>query len=70
MVAYNATFFVAIGETIDAYMFNGVMYANIEGVKTNTPLSGVYFASLALTFIGVCVTYVLFWSVRMKKREL
>ena len=39
------------GRTVKAYLSNGKLYANIEGVNTSTPTAYAYFGFLFATFI-------------------
>ncbi len=47
------------GRTVKAYLANGNLYANVEGIKSTTPVAIVYFIFLFGTFIMffVSVTY-------------
>lgn len=47
------------GRTVKAYLSNGNLYANVEGIKSTTPVAIVYFVFLFGTFIMffVSVTY-------------
>lgn len=47
--AHNAYSYVE-GREITAYLANGKLYANTEGVKTNTPIAKVYFVFLFASF--------------------
>lgn len=38
------------GAMVKAYLYDGKLYANVEGVKTSTPVAYVYFAFLFGTF--------------------
>lgn len=44
------------GREVTAFLSNGELYANIEGVKTSTPLAMVYFGFLFASFAMVLVT--------------
>ena len=48
------------GRRVQAYLYQEKLYANIEGVKTSTPVAYLYFTflfgSFALFFITVCQT--------------
>lgn len=47
------------GATVKAYLANGKLYANPEGVKTSTPLAKVYFGFLFGTFalfVAACMS--------------
>ena len=39
------------GSLVDAYLSNGKLYANVEGVTSSTPISMIYFAFLISTLI-------------------
>lgn len=39
------------GRTVKAYLSNGKMYANVEGVNTSTTVAYIYFGFLFATFI-------------------
>lgn len=39
------------GSTVTAYLSNGKMYANIEGVQTSTPAATAYFVALIGSFV-------------------
>lgn len=39
------------GKTVKAYLSNGKMYANMEGVNTSTPTAYAYFGFLIASFI-------------------
>lgn len=58
--AHN-TYMYRSGSAVTAYLANGHLYANVEGVRTSTPLAKVYFGCLfgsvallcgALTYTG------------------
>lgn len=38
------------GRSVKAYLSNGKLYANVEGIKSTTPISIVYFVFLFSTF--------------------
>lgn len=38
------------GRSVTAYLSNGKLYANIEGIKSTTPISIIYFVFLFSTF--------------------
>lgn len=48
--AHNSYQFVE-GRTVKAYLANKRLFANVEGVKTSTPLATVYFVFLIGTFV-------------------
>lgn len=52
------------GREVTVYLSNGELYANIEGVKTATPLAKVYFGSLFASFAMVVVTVTLISKAR------
>ena len=64
--AYN-TYSYPEGSTVTAYLSNGELYANIEGVKTSKPVATAYFVALFATFIMLFVTLYL-WQ-REKDKE-
>lgn len=39
------------GKTVKAYLSNGKLYANVEGVNTSTPVAYAYFGFLIASFI-------------------
>lgn len=43
------------GRTVKAYLSNGKLYANVEGVNTSTPLAYAYFGFLFASFILLIV---------------
>lgn len=43
------------GKSVKAFLSNGKLYANIEGVKTSTPVATIYFVFLFGTFIMLFV---------------
>jgi len=49
------------GRTVTAYLSNGNLYANIEGVRSSTPLSIVYFVFLFATF-GMIIGFPIYLS--------
>lgn len=58
------------GATVTAYLSEGKLYANPEGVKTSTPLSKVYFAFLFGTFGMLGLTlYVMNREQEARKKE-
>lgn len=52
------------GREVTAFLSNGELYANIEGVKTSTPLAMVYFGFLFASFAMVVVTVTLISKAR------
>ena len=55
------------GDQITAYLSNGKLYANIEGVRTSTPLSTVYFVFVFISLILVIGTPV--YIINSRKRN-
>ena len=55
------------GSTVTAYLSNGELYANIEGVQTSTPVATAYFVGLFGSFILFFVTLYLWKQERNKK---
>lgn len=55
------------GRTVTAYLSNEKLYANIEGVKTSTPVAFLYFACLIASFGMLIMTLSSFGS---KKKNL
>lgn len=47
----HSTYEYPVGKTVKAYLSNGKLYANVEGVQTDTPVAKVYFAFLIGTFV-------------------
>lgn len=58
------------GATVKAYLANGKMYANVEGVRNSTPAAIVYFSTLIGSFVLFMVT-ICWWAneVQRKHRE-
>lgn len=56
------------GATITAYLSNGKMYANKEGVQTSTPVATAYFVALIGSFIMFFV-FVCTWSNEAQRRR-
>ncbi len=56
------------GSTVTAYLSNGKMYANVEGVQTSTPAATAYFVALigsfVLFFIFICT-----WANEAQRRR-
>lgn len=52
------------GREVTAFLSNGVLYANVEGVRTSTPLAMVYFGLLFASFAMVIVTITLVGKAR------
>lgn len=59
------------GKVVTAYLANGKLYANEEGVKTSTPLATVYFIFLFGSFamLFVAPTYTAKWR-KQEKEEI
>jgi len=53
------------GKSVTAYLANGKMYANIEGIKTSTPVAILYYVFLFATF-GMALGFPIYLS---KHRE-
>lgn len=58
-----------VGATVTAYLSDGKMYANVEGVRTATPAAYAYFTALFASFIMIFVTAGMWSSVSQKKRR-
>lgn len=52
------------GREVTAFLSNGKLYANIEGVKTSTPLAMVYFGFLFASFAMIIVTITMIGKAR------
>ena len=52
------------GKSVTAFLSNGKLYANVEGVKTSTPIATIYFVflfgSFAMIFVASTYTSKLF----------
>ena len=57
------------GATVTAYLSNGKMYANVEGVQTSTPVATAYFVALIGSFVMFLVTMCLWANVAQQKRR-
>ena len=57
-----------VGSTVTAYLANGRMYANEEGVRNATPQGTAYFAALIASFVMFFVTLILWSKAAEKKR--
>lgn len=57
---YNTNLYTP-GEHVKAYLSNGRLYANIEGVSTSTPLAKVYFVFLFGSF-GLLILGFYYWG--------
>ena len=57
------------GSTVTAYLSNGRMYANVEGVQNATPVATAYFAALIGSFVMFLVTMCLWSNVAQQKKR-
>ena len=57
------------GATVKAYLSDGKMYANVEGVRNATPIAKAYFAALIASFVMFFVTICLWSNEAQKKRR-
>lgn len=57
-----------VGSIVTAYLANGRMYANEEGVRNATPQGTAYFAALIASFVMFFVTLILWSKAAEKKR--
>lgn len=57
------------GSTVTAYLSGGRMYANVEGIRTSTPVAYAYFASLICSFVMLLVTVCLWANAAQQKRN-
>lgn len=57
------------GSTVTAYLSNGKMYANVEGVQNSTPAATAYFAALIGSFVMFFVTICLWANAAQQKRR-
>jgi len=57
------------GSTVTAYLSNGKMYANVEGVQNSTPAATAYFAALIGSIVMFFVTICLWANVAQQKRR-
>lgn len=58
------------GKTVKAYLSNGKLYANIEGVKTSTPVATAYFVFLFASFGMLMFAAIQTSKVSQKNKEL
>jgi len=57
------------GSTVTAYLSNGKMYADVEGVQNSTPAATAYFAALIGSFVMFFVTICLWANAAQQKRR-
>lgn len=57
------------GSTVTAYLSNGKMYANVEGVQNSTPVATAYFAALIGSFVMFLITMCLWANVAQQKKR-
>lgn len=57
------------GQLVNAYFANGKMYANVEGIKSTSPLSITYFVFLFATFGLFIYTPTYMAKVKKAKKE-
>ena len=57
------------GSTVTAYLSNGKMYANVEGVQNSSPVATAYFAALIGSFVMFLVTMCLWANAAQQKRR-
>jgi len=57
------------GSTVTAYLSNGRMYANIEGVQTSTPAATAYFVALIGSFVMFCIFTCTWANVAQSRRR-
>jgi len=65
--AHNAYSYVK-GRTVTAYLYNGNLYANIEGVQNATPQGTAYSVALFCSFGMFIITMVMLAKVPPKKK--
>lgn len=56
------------GSTVTAYLSNGRMYANVEGVQTSTPVATAYFVALIGSFVLFFV-FICTWANEAQRRR-
>ncbi len=61
------TYSYAKGKQIVAYLSNGNLYANVEGIKGDTPLAKVYFVFVFISWILMIATSVYIISSRKRR---
>ena len=57
------------GATVTAYLSGGKLYANVEGVRTSTPVAYAYFTALIGSFVMLLVTLCLWGNAAQAKRR-
>lgn len=57
------------GATVTAYLSNGKMYANVEGVQTSTPVATAYFVALIGSFVMFFITICLWANAAQQKKR-
>ena len=57
------------GSTVTAYLSGGKLYANVEGVRTSTPIAYAYFTALIGSFVMLLVTLCLWANAAQAKRR-
>lgn len=57
------------GEFVTAYLSGGKLYANVEGVRTSTPIAYAYFTALIGSFVMLFATLLLWANVAQQKRK-
>lgn len=57
------------GKVVKAYLSNGKLYANVEGVQTDTPIAKVYFVFLFGSFIMLFVAAWQMSKLHQNKKE-
>lgn len=57
------------GSTVTAYLSNGKLYANVEGVQTSTPAATAYFVALIGSFVMFLIFTCTWANVAQNKRR-
>ncbi|MCM1193924.1 MAG: penicillin-binding protein [Butyrivibrio sp.] len=57
------------GATVTAYLSNGKLYANVEGIRSSTPVAYAYFAALIGSFVMFFVTICLWANAAQQRRN-
>lgn len=57
------------GSTITAYLSNGKLYANIEGIRSSTPVAYAYFTALIGSFVMFFITICLWANAAQRKHN-
>lgn len=57
------------GSTVTAYLSGGKLYANVEGVRTSTPVAYAYFTALIGSFVMLMITLCLWANAAQQKRR-